>query len=100
MKAFILNTHKHQNLNTSNSSSIKLWKEKIKLKQRGKRKLYLEKTSTNTPDYEYHSEPIRQQRRFVEGGIFEGKDSETAKTAEETNISKKKQQMMNTIVSH
>ena len=43
--------------------------------------------SSNTPDYEYHSEPLRQKRRFVEGGVFEGKDSETAKTAEETNIS-------------
>ena len=64
-------------------------KEKIKVNKRGKRKLYLKKISTNTPDYEYHSEPLRQQRRFVEGGVFEGKGSETAKTAKETNISTK-----------
>ena len=32
---------------------------------------------------------MRQQRRFVEGGVFEVKGSETAKTAEETNISTK-----------
>ena len=89
MKAFILNTLKHQNPNTSNDSSTRLWKEKIKLNGRGKRKLYLEKISTNTPEYEYHSEPLRQQRRFIEGGVFERKDSKTAKTAEETNISAK-----------
>ena len=79
--------HKHQNPNTSNESSTKLWKEKIKFNKRGKRKLYLEENSIITPDYEYHSEPLRQQRRFVEGGVFEGKDSETAKTAEKTKIS-------------
>ena len=56
VKAFILNTLKHQNQNTSNDSSTKLWKEKIKFNKRGKRKLYLEKISTNTLDYEYHSE--------------------------------------------
>ena len=89
MKAFILNTLKHQNPNTSNDSSTKLRKEKIKFNNRGKRKPYVEKISTNTPDYEYHSEPLRQQRRFIEGGIFKGKDSETAKTAEQTNISTK-----------
>ena len=49
----------------------------------------MEDISTNTPDNEYHSEPLRQHRRFVEGGVFEGKDSETADTAEETNISTK-----------
>ena len=32
--------------------------------------------SSNTPHYEYRSEPLRQQRRFVEGGGFEEKDSE------------------------
>ena len=77
IKDFILNTLKHQNPNTSNDSYQKLRKEKIKFKKRGKRKLYLEKTATNTPDYEYYSEPLRQQRRFVEGGVFEKKDSET-----------------------
>ena len=82
VKAFILDTLKNQNLNRSNGSSTNLWKEKIKFNKRGKRRLYLEKISANTPDYEYHSEPLRQQRRFVEGGVFEGKDSETAKTAE------------------
>ena len=86
VKAFILITLKHQNPNTSNDSSTKLWKEKIKLNNRGKRKLYLEKISTNTTDYEYHSKQLRQQRCFVEGGDFKGKDSETA---EETNISTK-----------
>ena len=64
-------------------------KEKIEFNKRGKRKLYLEKISTYTPDYEYHSETWRQHRRFLEGGVFEGKDSETAKTAEETNNSTK-----------
>ena len=33
---------------------------------------------TKIPDYEYHSEPLRQHRRFVEGGDFEENDSETA----------------------
>ena len=33
-------------------------------------------TSTNTPDYEYHSEPLRQHRGFVETRDFEEKDSE------------------------
>ena len=89
VKVFIFNTLKHQNANTSNDSSTKLGKEKIKVNKRGKRKLYLKKISTNTPDYKYHSEPLRQQRRFVEGGVFQGKDSETAKSAEETNISPK-----------
>ena len=89
VKALNLVTLKHQNPNTSNDLSTKLWKEKINFNKRGNRKLYLEKISRNTPDYEYHSEPLRQQRRFVEGGIFEGKVSETAKTAEETNISTK-----------
>ena len=78
VKAFILNTLKHQNPNTLNDSNTKLWKKEVK---RGKRKLYLEKISTNTVDYEYNSSPSRKQRRFVEGGVFEGKDSETAKTA-------------------
>ena len=32
---------------------------------------------------------MRQQRHFVDGGVFEGKGSETAKTAEETIISTK-----------
>ena len=81
VKAFILNTLKHQNPNTLNDSNTKLWKEKIKFSKRGKRKLYLEKISTNTVDYEYHSSPSRQQRRFVEGEVFEGKDSETNKKA-------------------
>ena len=61
MKAFILDTLNHQNPNTSNDPSTKLWKENIKFIKRGKRKLYLEKTSSNTPDYEYHSEPLRQE---------------------------------------
>ena len=60
VKAFNLNTLKHHNPNTSNVSSTELWKEKIKFNERGKRKLYLEKISTNTPDYEYHNEPLRQ----------------------------------------
>ena len=64
-------------------------KEKYKFNKRGERKLYLQKTSTNTSDYEYHSEPLRQQKHFVEGGVFEGNDSETAEIAEETNISTK-----------
>ena len=34
--------------------------------------------STKTPDYEYHSEPLRQQRRLIEDGDFEEKDSDTA----------------------
>ena len=89
VKTFILNALKHQNPNTSNDSSTKLWKEKTKFKKRGKRKLYLEKISTNIPDYEYHNEPLRQQRRFVEGRVFTRKDSETAKAVEETNISTK-----------
>ena len=93
VEAFILITPKHQNPNTSNDSSIKLWKEKIKFNKRGKHKLYLEKVATTTPDYEYHSEPFRQQRRFGEDGVFEGKDSETAKTAEETNFSTKKEEI-------
>ena len=41
--------------------------------------------STNTQDYKYHSDPLRQERRFVKAGVFEGKDSKTAKTAKETN---------------
>ena len=53
-----------------------MWKEKINFNKRGKRKLYLEKISTNKSDYEYHSEPLRQHRRFVEIGDFEEKDSE------------------------
>ena len=89
VKVFILNTLKHQHPNTSNESSTKWWKEKIKFNKRGKRKLYLEKISTNTPDYEYLSERLRQQKRIVEGGVFEGKDSETVKIAEETIISTK-----------
>ena len=76
VKAFILNTCKHQNPNTSNDSSTKSWKEEIKINKRGKCKLYLEKISTTTPDYEYHSEPLRQHRRFVESEVFEEKDSE------------------------
>ena len=75
VKAF-LNTLKHQNPNTSNDASTNLWKEKISFIKRGKRKLYQENISTNAPDYGYHSEPLRQQRRFVEGGDLEGKDSE------------------------
>ena len=51
-------------------------KEKIKFNNRGKRKLHLEKISTNTADYENHSEPLRQHRRLVESGDFEEKDSE------------------------
>ena len=66
-----------------------MWKEKFKFNKRGKRNLYLEKISTNTPDYENHSELLGQQINFVEEGDFEGKDSETAKTAEETIISTK-----------
>ena len=89
VKASVLFTIKHLNPNTSNDSSTKLWKEKINFNKRGKCKLYLEKISTNSPEYEYHSEPLRQHRRFVEGGVFEGKDSETAKTADETNVSTK-----------
>ena len=69
--------------------STKLWKEKIKFNKSVKRKLYLENISSNPPDYEYHSEPMKEQRRFVEGGVFEGRDSETAETAEETNCSTK-----------
>ena len=49
----------------------------------------LKHQNPNTPDYDYHSEPLRQQNRFVEGGVFEGKDSETVRTAQETNISTK-----------
>ena len=64
VEAFILNTLKHQNPNTSNDASTMLWKEKIKFNKRGKLKLYLDNTSTNTQDYEYHSEPLRKQRRF------------------------------------
>ena len=80
---------------TSEYKHVKRFEYKVverenKFNTRGKRKLHLEKISTNTPDYEYHSEPLGQQRRFVEGGVFEGKYSETAKTAEETNISIKK----------
>ena len=44
-----------------------------------KRKFYLEKISTNTPDYEYHSEALRQHRRFVESVDFEEKDLERTK---------------------
>ena len=58
MEAFILNTLKHQNPNTSNDASSMLWKEKIKFNKRGKLKLYLDNISTNTPDYDYHSEPF------------------------------------------
>ena len=86
VKVFILITLKHQNPNMSNDSITKLRKEKINFNKRSKRKLYLEKISTKTPDYEYHSEPLRQQRRFFEGGVLQGKVSETAKTAEETII--------------
>ena len=89
VKAFILNTLKHQNPNTSNDSSKKLWKEKNKFNKSGKRKLYLEKISKKTPDYEYHSDSLRQQRSFVEGGVLEGNGTETAKIAEERNISTK-----------
>ena len=78
VKAF-LNRLKNQNPNTSNDASAKLWKEKINFIKRGKRKHYQENISTNAPDYGYHSEPLRQQRRFVEGGDFEGKDSEQPK---------------------
>ena len=49
----------------------------------------MEKISTNSPDYEHHSEPLRQKRRFVEGEVFVGKDLEKVKTAEGTNISTK-----------
>ena len=66
-----------------------MWKEKFKFNKRGNLKLYLEKISTTTSGYEYHSEPLGQQRRFVEGGVFKGKVSETAKTAEETTTSTK-----------
>ena len=82
VKAFILILLKHQKPNTSNDASTKLWKETIKFNKRGKRKLYLENFSTNKPDYEYHSEPLKQQRRFVEGRDFERKDLETAETDE------------------
>ena len=85
VKAFILNVLKHQNPKTSNDASKKFWKAKNKLNKKGKRKVYLEKFSTNTPEYKYHSEPLRQQRRFVEGGDFEGSDSETAETNILTN---------------
>ena len=67
---------KHQNPNTSKDSSTKLWKEKVKFNKRDKRKLYLEKISTKTPDYEHHSEPLRQHRCFVEIGDFDEKDSD------------------------
>ena len=43
------------------------------------------KFQQNSSDYEHQSEPLGQQRRFVEGEIFERKDSETAKTAQEAN---------------
>ena len=96
MKAFILNTHKHQNPNTSNDASTKLLKEFINFNKTVERRLYLKSNSTNTPEYENHqyaheyNDPLRQQRRFVEGDDFEGKDSETAKTAEETEESRAK----------
>ena len=89
VKTFILNTLKHQSQNTSNVASTKLWKEKIKFNKRRKRKFYQENISSNQPDYEYHSEPLRQQICFVEGGVFEERDSEIAKIAKETNISTK-----------
>ena len=76
-----------------------MWKEKSYFNKRGKRKLYLENFSTNTSVYEYHSEPLRQQRRFVEGGVFEGKNPETVETAEETIISTNNQ-TTKIIVSH
>ena len=80
VKDFIIKKLKHQNPNPSNDATTKLWKERIKFNERGKRKFYLEKVSTNTPDYEYHRQPLRQQRRFVEGGRFEETDSETTET--------------------
>ena len=80
VKNFIIKKLKHQNPNPSNDATTKLWKGRIKLNERGKRKFYLENVSTNTPDYEYHRQPLRQQRRFVEGGSFEEKDSETTET--------------------
>ena len=87
VKAFILITRKHQNPITSNDSSTKSWKEKIKINKRGKCKLYLENISTTTPDYEYHSDPLRQHRRFVESEVFEEKDSErTEKLIQWLNI--------------
>ena len=80
VKAFIIKKLKHRNPNPSNDATTKLWKERIKFNERDKRKFYLKKLSTNTPDYEYHKEPLRQKRRFVESRGFEGKDSETAET--------------------
>ena len=47
------------------------------------------KFQKKTLDYEYYSEPLRQQRRFVEGGYFKEKDSETAETAKSKNRTEK-----------
>ena len=80
VKDFIIKKLKQQNPNPSNDATTKLWKERIKFNERGKRKFYLENVLTNTPDYEYHRQPLRQQRRFVEGGPFEETDSETTET--------------------
>ena len=94
VKVFIIKKLKHQNAN----ATTKLWKERIKFIERSKRKFYLENISTNTPDYEYHREPLRKQRRFVGGGGFEGKDSETAQTSETVkNRTEKLIQLLNNI---
>ena len=47
------------------------------------------KFQKKTPDYKYYSEPLRQQRRFVDGGDFEEKDSETTETAKAKNRTEK-----------
>ena len=60
VNAFIIKKLKHRNPNPSNDATTKLWKKRINFNERGKRKFYLKKISTNTPEYEYHREPLRQ----------------------------------------
>ena len=90
VKAVILNTLEHQNPNTSNDSSTKLRKEKIKFIREANANFIWRKfqqTHQTTNNIVSHYD---KKRHYVEGGVFEGKDSETAKTADETNVSTKK----------
>ena len=66
-------------------------RQTIRVQSCGKRKLYsIREVNANFIwrkfQETHHGEPLGQQRRFVERGVFEKEDSKTAKTAEETSI--------------
>ena len=72
---FIWKTVVSQQDNRDALSKVKFSRENIqKQPKQPSRQIFQQKK----PDYEYHSEPLRQHLRFVEGVDFEEKDSETS----------------------